>query len=75
MEDAEKPDSYLETVEECKDFTFECKARWNDVADSGFMFRKEQRMLLDAPKLHAVYVDVERIKPRRQLPHHSVWLA
>jgi hypothetical protein len=44
MEDAEKLGSYLETVKEYKDFTFECEARWNDVADSGFMFRKEQRI-------------------------------
>ena len=43
-EDAEKLGSYLETDKEYKDFTFECEARWNDVADSGFMFRKEQRI-------------------------------
>ncbi len=43
-EDAEKLGSYLETAKEYKDFVFECEAKWNDVADSGFMFRGEQRI-------------------------------
>ncbi len=44
MEDAEKLGSNLETVREFKDFVFEVEMKWNAVADSGFLFRKDQRI-------------------------------
>lgn len=44
VEDEAKPGSNLETEKTYKDFILEAEARWNDIADSGFLFRADQRI-------------------------------